>query len=146
MKKLLPLAALLLAGCVTTPDGGQQLTPEGQAMVETSLRIAMRHFVEDSPRASERLQNVREVVTRVLAVTTAETTVGALKGVVVSEIKRLHLSSLDEADALDLMELFAASLESRLGSDPIQAAGVIRVSELLNMVLGMLPAPAPPAG
>ncbi len=143
MKRLLPLLLLLLTGCATTPDGGKQLTPEGQAMVETSLRIAMRHFIADSPRASERLQNVREVVTRVLAVTNAESTLAALEDVVVAEIKRLKLSPLDEADALDLVALFSASLEARIGADPLKAEGVIQVREWLSMVLGMLPASKP---
>jgi len=133
------LLMVLLSACVTNPDGSRQLTPEGQAIMETSARIAMRHFISDSPRAAERAQNVREVIAKVQAVTSAETTLGALKAVVAAEVKRLSLDPLDEADALDLLELFAVSLESRLGDDPLQARGLVRVNDFLTLVLGMLP-------
>jgi len=133
------LLIVLLSACTTAPDGSQQLTPEGQAIMETSARIAMRHFISDSPRAAERAQNVREVIAKIQAVTSAETTLGALKAVVVAEVERLNLAPVDKADALDLLELFAVSLESRLGDDPLQARGLVRVNAFLGFILGLLP-------
>jgi hypothetical protein len=132
-------AVLAMQGCATNPDGSRELTPEGQAILETSTRIAVRHYVADSPRAAERVQNLREVVAKLQELTSAETTLGALKAVVVLEVERLNLAPLDKADALDLLDLFAAALESRLGQDPLQATGLVRVNEFLSLVLAAIP-------
>lgn len=138
--KILLLSLLLLTACTTNPDGGQSLTPEGQAILETSTRIAVRHYVADSPRAAERVANLREVVAKLQELTSAETTLGALKAIVVLEVDRLQLEPLDKADALDLLNLFAAALESRLGQDPLQADGLVRVRDFLSLVLEAIPA------
>lgn len=132
--------AIILTGCATNPDGGKRLTPEGQAILETSTRIAVRHYVADSPRAAERIANLREVVGMLQQLTSAETTLGALKAVVVLEIEQLHLDPLDKADAMDLLDLFAVALEARLGQDPpLQAAGLVTVNEFLSLVLAAIP-------
>jgi hypothetical protein len=131
---IIPLL-LILSACATT--GG--LTPEGQAILETSTRIAVRHYVADSPRAVERVQNLREVVAKLQQLTSSETTLGALKGLVVLEVERLNLAPLDKADALDLLDLFAAALEVRLGQDPLQANGLVRVNAFLDLVLAAIP-------
>lgn len=143
MRKLVLPLLLILSACTTNPDGSRELTPEGQAMLETSTRIAMRHFVADSPRAAERVQNIRDVVAKLQSVTSAETTLGALKAVVVSEVDRLGLDPLDRADALDLLDLFEVALEARLGDDPLQAAGLVRINEFLDLILQAIPEPTP---
>jgi len=58
------LSLSVLAACATNPDGSQSLSPEGQAILETSTRIAVRHYIADSPRAAERIANIREVVAK----------------------------------------------------------------------------------
>lgn len=136
---LAALSLVLLSACTTNPDGSQSLTPEGQAILETSTRIAVRHYVADSPRAAERITNLREVVGKLQQLTSAETTLGALKAVVVLEVERLNLEAVDKADALDLLDLFAAALEARLGQEPLQATGLVKVNSFLTLVLEAIP-------
>lgn len=146
MKRIFPILFLLiLAACTTNPDGSQSLTPEGQAILETSTRIAVRHYVADSPRAAERITNLREVVGKLQQLTSAETTLGALKAVVVLEVERLNLEAVDKADALDLLDLFAAALEARLGQEPLQATGLVKVNSFLTLVLEAIPEVQPAA-
>lgn len=142
---LAALSLVLLSACATNPDGSQSLTPEGQAILETSTRIAVRHYVADSPRAAERITNLREVVGKLQQLTSAETTLGALKAVVVLEVERLNLEAVDKADALDLLDLFAAALEARLGQEPLQATGLVKVNSFLTLVLEAIPEVQPPA-
>lgn len=141
---IIPLL-LTLAACTTNPDGGRVLSTEGQAILETSTQIAVRHYVADSPRAAERVANLREVVGKLQQLTSAETTLGALKAVVVLEVERLNLEPVDKADALDLLDLFAAALEARLGQEPLQATGLVKVNDFLALVLEAIPEAAPPA-
>ncbi len=140
MKKLLQLLALLLAGCVTTPDGTRTLSPEGQIALETSVRIAVRHAIADSPRGAEKAQHIRVIVERLQAVTGATSTLAALKAVVNVELGRLNLSPMDMADAQDLLNLLAVALESRLGPDALQSAGMVKVNDFLVLVLAAIPA------
>jgi hypothetical protein len=136
------VAFLILAtGCATNPDGSNGLTPEGQIALETSVRIAVRHAVADSPRAAEKAANIRTIVARLQAVTSAESTLGALKDEVIVELDRLHLDPIDRADAVDLLNLLAVALEAKLGPDAINSAGLVRVNDFLVLVLSALPAP-----
>ena len=137
--KLLPILCLILCGCVTTTDGQSRLSPEGQIALETSVRIAVRHAIADSPRAQEKVQHIRAIVARVQAVTSAESTLAALKEEVKNEIGKLELSPLDKQDAMDLIELFAVALEARLGPDKIQAEGLVKINEFLGLILTALP-------
>lgn len=146
MKRIFLILFLLgLAACTTNPDGSQSLTSEGQAILETSTRIAVRHYVADSPRAVERITNLREVVGKLQQLTSAETTLGALKAVVVLEVEQLNLEPVDRSDALDLLDLFAAALEARLGQEPLQATGLVKVNAFLTLVLEAIPEVQPPA-
>src|ERR1043165_8764916 len=141
--KLVPLtyvAFLILAGCVTTPDGHSGLTPEGQLALETSVRIAVRHAVADSPRAAQKAANIRSIVARLQAVTSAESTLGALKSEVLIELDRLQLDPLDKADAVDLLNLLAVALEAKLGPTVLNSEGLVRVNDFLVLVLSALPA------
>lgn len=139
---LLVLATVLFSvlGCQTTPTGGSELTPEGRTALDVSVRIAVRHALADSPRALEKAQNIRTVVTRLQSVITAESTLAALETEVSAEIDKLNLSPLDRADAQDLLRLFATALEARLGPDALNAQGLVRVNEFLLLVLVALPA------
>lgn len=134
------IAIFALAGCVTTPDSGSSLSPEGEAALAASVRIAVRHAVADSPRAAAKAQNIRSVVARLQNVLTAESTLAGLKTEVSAEIDKLGLAPLDRADAQDLLELFAVALEARLGPEALNAEGLVRVSEFLSIVLAALPA------
>lgn len=139
MKLLLPILTLiLLTGCVTTPTGSG-LSPEGQLALETSVRIAVRHAVADSPRAAEKAQNIRNIVVRLQSVTSAESTLGALRVEVNAELDKLNLSPIDRADADDLLTLLTVALESRLGPDALKSEGLVRVNDLLVLVLAAIP-------
>jgi hypothetical protein len=140
MRKLAPLVALLLAGCVTSPDGASGLSPEGQLALQTSVRIAMRHAVADSPRAAEKAANIRAIVVRLHTVASAESTLAALRTEVITELDKLNLSPLERADAEDLLTLLAVALESRLGPDALQSAGLVKVREFLDLLLVSIPA------
>lgn len=142
LRKILPLlvSAILTVGCATQPDGSSGLTPEGQIALETSVKIAVRHLVADSPRGAEKAANVRAIVARLQGVLTAESTLGALKDEVKVELAKLHLAPVDLADANDLLDLFTVSLEARLGPDALKSEGVVRVSQFLGLVLAALPA------
>lgn len=142
IRKVLPLlvSAILTVGCTTFPDGSTGLTPDGQIALETSVKIAVRHLVADSPRGAVKAANVRAIVVRLQGVLTAESTLGALKDEVKVEIAKLSLSPVDLADANDLLDLFAAALEARLGPDAINTQGLVKVSEFLSVVLAALPA------
>lgn len=142
MRRLFAVLAMsiVLSGCVTNPDGNQSLSPEGQIALETSVRIAMRHAVSDSPRATEKAQNIRNVVARLQAIATAESTLAALEAEVNVEIDRLNLAPIDKADAKDLVRLFAVALESRLGPDALQSEGLVKVSSFLDLLLAAIPA------
>jgi hypothetical protein len=142
MRSAIPayLCFLLLAGCVTTPDGHSGLTPEGQLALETSVRIAVRHAVADSPRAAQKAANIRSIVARLQAVTRAESTLKALTAEVIVELDKLQLDPLDRADALDLLNLLAVALEAKLGPDVLNSEGLVRVDSFLQLVLSALPA------
>lgn len=140
MKRLLiPLLLSLLTACASTPGGGNGLSPEGQLALETSVRIAVRHAVADSPRSAAKAANIRAIVVRLQAVTSAESTLGALRNEVSAELDKLNLSPLDRADADDLLTLLVVALESRLGPDALQAEGLVRVNDFLTLVLQAIP-------
>jgi len=130
---------VLLAGCATTPDGKQQLSPVGEAALQTSVSIAVRHYIADSPRGAERAANIKKVIASVRGFVAAESTLDALKGVVVGEIENLGLSELDKADALALVDLAAVALEAKLGDQAIRSEGIVRVQAYLEMILRAVP-------
>lgn len=139
MKRLLiPLLLSLLTACASTP-GGNGLSPEGQLALETSVRIAVRHAVADSPRSAQKAANIRAIVVRLQSVTSAESTLAALRNEVSAELDKLNLSPLDRADADDLLTLLVVALESRLGPDALQAEGLVRVNDFLTLVLAAIP-------
>lgn len=142
LRKVLPLlvSAILTVGCTTMPDGSTGLSPEGQIALETSVKIAVRHLVADSPRGAVKAANVRAIVVRLQGVLTADSTLGALRDEVKVEIGKLNLSPVDLADANDLLDLFAAALEARLGQDALKSEGVVKVSQFLELVISALPA------
>lgn len=140
MRTLLLSLVLVLAGCVNAPDGSSGLSPEGQLALQTSVRIALRHAVADSPRAAEKAANIRAIVARLHTVASAESTLAALRAEVSTEMDKLNLSPLERADAEDLLTLLSVALESRLGPDALQSAGLVKIREFLDLVLVSIPA------
>lgn len=126
--------ALLLIGCAVT---GKQMDPTSKVALQTTVRIAIRHAVQDSPRALEKASHIRSVVGKIRGVTTAESTVAGLEAVVREELKTLTLSPLDRADAEDLVSLLGVVLEARFqGPD---ADKLVQVNEFLDLILLALP-------
>ncbi len=124
----LSVLAFILLACQSVPGTHTGLSPEGQAALDVSVRIAVRHAIADSPRAAQKIANIRQVVARLRVVLTAESTLSALTAEVSSEVDKLGLSPLDREDAKDLLTLLSVALESRLGPDALQAEGLVRVS------------------
>lgn len=137
---IIPLLLAFLAGCVTTETGKQELSPVGEAALQASVSIAVRHYIADSPKAQSRAANIRKVVEQVKAVAAAESTLEALRGVVVAEINRLSLSELDKADAITLLDLVAVALEAKLGDRALNSEGLLRVTDYLDIILRAVPA------
>lgn len=126
------LGVLALPGCTTN----RPMTDEGIAL---AVRIAVRHAVADSPRASEKAANIRAVVIRLQAIATSDSTVTALKAEVISYLDTLELSELERADALDVLDYFAAIMESQLGEADADTR-LIKIQEFLRLVLAAVPA------
>jgi hypothetical protein len=135
---ILPLL-LILTACVTTETGKQELSPVGEAALQASVSIAVRHYIADSPKAQARAANIRKVVEQVKAVAGAESTLAALRDVVAGEIDRLNLSELDRADALTLLDLVAVALEAKLGDRALNSEGLLRVADYLDIILKAIP-------
>lgn len=132
---------LLLSGCAST--GAKNLDAGDRALIETTVRIAVRHAVEDSPRAAAKAQNIRNVVAKVRGVADAAATVAGIEALVREEVAKLELSPVDRADANDLVSLLAVALESRLqGPDAVLMDAFVPVSQFLDLVLAALPAGA----
>lgn len=136
------LMTLALFACSTT-NNGANLSSEGQIALETSARIAVRHAL-DSPRAQEKMQHMRAIIVQVKSITTAESSFAALKDVVVAQIDKLSLAPIDKADALDLLNLFAAALEARLGSTQLDPQKLVQVNQFLDILLSLLPQTSAP--
>lgn len=141
MRKILIAAmALLLSACMTLPNGQHGLSPEGQQAMIASARIATRHFVNDSPRGAERAATIRAIAAELQAGLTADSTLAGIKSVVLAELDKQHLSDVERADWIDLLDLFDAALSGSIDPDALKAEGVVRVSEFLAVVLAALPA------
>lgn len=143
MAILAVISMTMLCGCATTQGGGLQASPEGKLVVETSVRIAVRHAVADSPRAAQKAANIRNVVARLQALPATDSTIASLQVVVKAELDKLSLAPVDLADANDLLDLLSVALESQLAARGVDAAEPVVVSEFLAFVLKAIPATAP---
>lgn len=133
---LLAIAAplvLMLPGCATN-------SPQTQLILETTTRMAVRRALAESDRAVEKAANIRAVAERLQGIVTAESTILGLRDEVLGEIDRLALNPLDRADAVDLVNLFAAILQENYGDDLAGDERVVKVRHFLDIVLSTLPA------
>lgn len=121
-----------LPACSTAPG------PASRATIETTVRIAVRHAVADSPRATEKAANIRKVIAQAQAASDAATTLVGLESLLRAEVGKLELSPVDRADADDLISLLAVALESGYGDETLD--GFVQVSQFLDLVLRALPA------
>lgn len=141
MRSILPayLAYLILAGCVTTPHGGQQLSETGRVAIQATARIAVRYYVDDHPgRSAEIIANVRDVAA-LLAGATENVTVSGLRIVVEAEIVKRVTDPRDLQDAHDLLDVFEALLREQIGKDAIDSQALIRVNEFARYIESALP-------
>ena len=130
-----PVAAVL-PGCATT-------SPQTKLILETTTRMAVRRAIAESPnptRALEKAANIRTVAERLKGVATSESTILGLRDEVLLEIARLDLAPLDRADAVDLVNLFAAILQEQYGDELSGDERLVKVREFLDIVLATLPA------
>lgn len=139
---LVPLVvSLLLSGCVTLPDGTRQVSETGKAGIRLAARATVRHYMENSPRAEQKVQNIRIIVAKLQLVTRPDATLSSLTEVVKAELVRLNLSDLELQDANDFMDFFAIALEEQLGPDALDMNGVTSVNQVLTDILSALPPP-----
>lgn len=126
------LALCLLPGCASN----RPLTDEGLAM---AVRIAVRHAVADSSRATEKAENIRAVVTRLQAIATTDTTVSGLKAEVVEYLDTLELTNIQRNDALDVLDYFSAVIEAQVGEETFDNIRLVKVQEFLMLILAAIP-------
>jgi hypothetical protein len=127
------ILAALVAGCSSNP-----VSPTTQVALQEVTAIAVRRAVADSPRAAEKVANIRAIAAQLLTVTSI-TTVTDLRAVVDAEVAKLHLSPVDAADARSLLNIFEALLRERIGED-INADAMVQVNEFVAMIVAALPA------
>lgn len=117
------IAFCLLAGCVTTADGGRELTATGKVALQEVTAIAVRRSLATSPRAQEKAANIRAVAARLAAVPDA-TTVSGLKVAVEAEVDALGLNEVDRADAQSLLKFSlrcSPTISARMISTPMRS-------------------------
>ncbi len=126
----LSLSVLSISACSTAGPT--------RATIETTVRIAVRHAVADSPRAQEKAANIRKVIAKAQAASDAATTLAGLDGLLRDQLDRLDLSPLERADAEDLIALAAELQTVYRGDETLDS--FVQVSQFLEMVLRALPA------
>jgi hypothetical protein len=129
----------LLAGCVTTPDGNQELSPVGEAALQASVSIATRHFILDSPRQTQRAQNIKKVIGAIRGGVTADSTLAGLRLAVNREIAKLGADEADMGDVGNFLDVVDAVIESKIGEGELKAEGVVKVSDFLDLILRAVP-------
>jgi hypothetical protein len=134
LAKFIPVlgAIVLTLGCASNP-----VSPTTQIALQEVTAIAVRRAVADSPRAAEKIANIRAVAAQLAAVTSI-TTVAELRTVVDAEVAKLGLNAVDAADAKSLLNILQALLTERIGTD-INADALVRVNEFVAMVVAALP-------
>jgi len=127
------IAALFVSGCATN----RPMTDEGLAL---AVRVAVRHALADSPRAREKAQNIRSVVLRLQAIATTDSAISGLREEAKEYIATLNLSDLERADALDVLDYFAAVIDAQLGDDTFEGGDrFVKVQEFLSLILAAVP-------
>jgi hypothetical protein len=130
--------AVLLAGLMAGCASQSGLSPTGQVALQEVTAIAVRRAVTDSPRAAEKVANIRAVANQLLTITSI-TSVSQLRAQVDAEVAKLNLSPVDAADARSLLNIFEALLRERIGED-INADAMVQVNEFVAMIVAALPA------
>ncbi len=132
--RLILIAALAAALC-----GCASNSPQQQVALDVTTRIAIRHAL-DTPRAIEKARNIRNVAEQVKELVSQDVTVAFLTAELSKEIDELEdLSTIERADAKDLLLLLSALIEQRVGSGELKPEGVVKVTEFADLILGALP-------
>jgi hypothetical protein len=130
---------VFLAGCGSVPLVSEptQSPSTGQLIVETTARIALRHYLVGE-RKLDKAQNALDVLERL------RVTLDLLKAEALAEIESLHragkIDDLDAADSRDLVGLFSSALEgyvARTGIDP--ARQIILFGDFLDSLIAEIP-------
>ncbi len=133
---LVSLLMVLLAGCVTTPQG-TELSASGKILVQEGAGIAVRRYLRERPGAVSRVERIRKVV-ELASQATEVTTIGDLKALVIAEVEKTT-DPLDRGDALALVNILYAVLLEYVGGDKLDIHGLVKVNEVLGYVLAALP-------
>jgi hypothetical protein len=138
---------VFLAGCGSVPLVSEptQSPSTGQLIVETTARIALRHYLVGE-RKLDKAQNALDVLERLRATVNGQNnvTLDLLKAEALAEIESLHragkIDDLDAADSRDLVGLFSSALEgyvARTGIDP--ARQIILFGDFLDSLIAEIP-------
>lgn len=138
IRKILACSLLLLAGCVTNPDGSQQLTEGGKAALREVAVTGVARFVRENAD-SAKVEKLRSALLELQQLPDI-TTVGGLRELVQTRIATLS-DPYDRQDFTRLLNILAPLLEDYVGSGQLAPDGVVRVRDFLAYVADALPPP-----
>ena len=138
VKTLSLISLLLLAGCVTNPDGSQELTEGGKAALREVAAIGVSRFVRENAD-SARVEKIRAALLELQQLPDI-TTVAGLRELVQARIDTLS-DPYDRQDFGRLLNVLAPLLEEYVGSGQLAPDGVVRVRDFLSYLADALPPP-----
>lgn len=147
MLKLLRAAAvaLLISGCASAPTDSTQpreLSPTAKAAMTTAGRIAVRHWLTGKPERAAKVAHIRQVAQYIQSVLASdgEYDMDSLRTLALAEIAKLNLNAMDEADAVDLVDLLSIALREQLGPMKLDLPQLATVKDYLDALVLALPA------
>jgi hypothetical protein len=138
IRKILALSALMLAGCVTNPDGSQQLSEGGKAALREVAVIGVARFVRENAD-SAKVEKLRTALLELQQLPDI-TTVAGLRELVQARIDTLD-DPYDRQDFGRLLNILAPLLEEYVGSGQLAPDGVVAVHDFLRYLADALPPP-----
>ncbi len=136
---LVPLLLVLLAGCVTNPDGSQQLTEGGKAALREVAAIGVSRFVRENAD-SAKVEKIRAALLELQQLPDI-TTVDGLRALVQARIDTRVSDPYDRQDFTRLLNILAPLLEDYVGSGQLAPDGVVQVRDFLAYIADALPPP-----
>lgn len=138
IRKILACSLLLLVGCVTNPDGSQQLSEGGKAALREVAVIGVARFVRENAD-SAKVEKLRTALLELQQLPDI-TTVSGLRELVQARIDTLD-DPYDRQDFGRLLNILAPLLEEYVGSGQLAPDGVVRVRDFLAYLADALPPP-----
>lgn len=132
-------AAVLLSGCVTNPQTGeQQMSNTGKAAIVALAGEFADRYIAEAPDKASRIQNIRTVAALLQNVTDA-VTVSELRARVDDEVAKLGLSEVNLRSWQRWGPVFEGLLQDYIGSDRLDATAYVQVNDFLTLIVASLP-------